>query len=96
MDFADHADHTWSQQGRCVWCDDCGIRLYQGTLPARGEQKRQATDIDNMLAAARKRVEERDKKAWDERTPEQEAAYEEGRASYVPGESITWLAQRRG
>lgn len=23
----------WSQAGRCVYCDGCGARLYQGTLP---------------------------------------------------------------
>jgi len=88
MNLSDHAEHVWSQQGRCVWCDDCGIRLYQGKLPARGEQKEHATDIDNVLAPLRKKVEEKSKKAWEERTPEQNAAFEEGRASYVPGESI--------
>jgi hypothetical protein len=29
-----HAAHTWKQVSRCVYCDDCGVRLYQGTLPA--------------------------------------------------------------
>lgn len=28
-----HEAHTWRQVGRCVYCDDCGERLYQGYLP---------------------------------------------------------------
>lgn len=28
-----HIDHAWKQVGRCVYCDDCGERLYQGSLP---------------------------------------------------------------
>lgn len=31
--FGGHAGHTLSQVGPCVYCDDCDIRLYQGTLP---------------------------------------------------------------
>ena len=31
--LAEHADHPWSQVGPCVYCDDCGTRLYQGELP---------------------------------------------------------------
>jgi hypothetical protein len=29
-----HLDHKWKQVGRCVYCHDCGERLYQGQLPA--------------------------------------------------------------
>jgi hypothetical protein len=40
--FAFHMPHRWKQVGRCVYCDDCGVRLYQGTLPAdRREPRRQ-------------------------------------------------------
>ena len=43
--FAHHAPHKWKQVGRCVWCHDCNVRLYQGTLPAdRREPKRQAPE----------------------------------------------------
>lgn len=88
MNLADHADHAWAQQGRCVYCKDCSERLYQGKLPARGRQKEYAAGVDKMLETARAEVEARVKKEWDERTPEQVAAYEQGAASYVSGESI--------
>ena len=29
----EHADCKWSQVGRCVYCDDHGVRLYQGDMP---------------------------------------------------------------
>jgi hypothetical protein len=28
-----HVDHSWSQVGLCVYCADCGVRLYDGSLP---------------------------------------------------------------
>jgi hypothetical protein len=28
-----HSDHTWKRIGRCVYCDDCNERLYQGRIP---------------------------------------------------------------
>lgn len=28
-----HEEHVWEQVGRCVYCADCGERLYQGYLP---------------------------------------------------------------
>ena len=28
-----HMGHKWKQVGRCVYCDDCAARLYQGKLP---------------------------------------------------------------
>lgn len=31
--LAQHDEHAWKQVGRCVYCDDCGERLYQGTIP---------------------------------------------------------------
>lgn len=31
--FVDHEDHTWKQIGRCVYCHDCDMRLYQGRIP---------------------------------------------------------------
>ena len=33
-----HEQHSWKQVGRCVWCEPCGVRLYQGTIPK--EKKR--------------------------------------------------------
>jgi hypothetical protein len=33
--LAEHDDHPWSQVGPCVYCDPCGIRLYQGSIPDR-------------------------------------------------------------
>ena len=88
MNLADHGDHKWSQQGRCVYCDTCGVRLFQGKLPAPGKQKEMASDTDTMLAAARAKFEAKTKKEWDERTPEQNQAWEDGRASYIEGESV--------
>lgn len=29
-----HEGHTWEQVGLCVYCVDCEVRLYQGTVPA--------------------------------------------------------------
>jgi hypothetical protein len=88
VNLADHADHTWSQKGRCVYCDTCKVRLYQGKLPVPGQQKNYATATDAVLNAAREHVLARVTKEWDERTPEQTAVWEQGRASYVMGESI--------
>lgn len=28
-----HEDHLWEQVGRCVYCVDCELRLYQGRIP---------------------------------------------------------------
>ena len=28
--LAKHAEHPWKQVGACVYCDTCGVRLYQG------------------------------------------------------------------
>ena len=28
-----HGEHRWEEVGPCVWCADCNVRLYQGTLP---------------------------------------------------------------
>jgi hypothetical protein len=35
-----HEAHTWKQVGRCVYCDDCQERLYQGRLPAERKPAR--------------------------------------------------------
>jgi hypothetical protein len=87
-DLSFHADHKWAQKSRCVYCETCQVRLYQGKLPPAGEQKEFATSLDKVLDKAREEVRAKRKKEWDERTPEQMAAYEQGKASYVPGESI--------
>jgi hypothetical protein len=28
--LGEHVDHPWRQVGPCVYCDTCGVRLYQG------------------------------------------------------------------
>lgn len=88
MNLAEHAEHKWSQTGRCVYCDDCRVRLYQGKLPPRGKQKEFATETDDALETARAQFAAKVKKEWDERTPEQQTAFDQGKASYVPGDSI--------
>ena len=35
-----HQDHTWKQVGRCVYCADCKVRLYQGKIPDHKKVKR--------------------------------------------------------
>lgn len=30
-----HADHPWKEVGPCVYCEPCGVRLYQGSIPAK-------------------------------------------------------------
>jgi hypothetical protein len=37
-----HEAHTWEQVGRCVYCADCGERLYQGYLPKERRPVRRA------------------------------------------------------
>jgi len=37
-EIAEHDDHAWQQVGRCVYCHDCGLRLYQGTMPKSHEK----------------------------------------------------------
>jgi hypothetical protein len=37
--LSEHANHTWVDRGRCVYCDNCNIRLYQGRLPSTPEYK---------------------------------------------------------
>jgi hypothetical protein len=37
-----HEAHTWKQVGRCVYCADCGDRLYQGYLPKDRRPPRRA------------------------------------------------------
>ena len=31
--LTEHQEHEWRQIGRCVYCQPCNVRLYQGTLP---------------------------------------------------------------
>lgn len=28
-----HGDHEWREVGPCVYCEPCGVRLYQGSIP---------------------------------------------------------------
>jgi rhamnogalacturonyl hydrolase YesR len=38
-----HKRHSWSQVGRCVFCDGCGARLYQGS-PCTAAEKAELPD----------------------------------------------------
>jgi hypothetical protein len=40
--LAAHEEHRWVEVAPCVYCDDCNIRLYQGTLPERKDPGRAA------------------------------------------------------
>jgi len=40
--LAEHAAHEWRQIGRCVYCQPCNIRLYQGTLPPERKGRKRA------------------------------------------------------
>jgi hypothetical protein len=31
--LTEHEPHTWEQIGPCVYCADCQVRLYHGTIP---------------------------------------------------------------
>lgn len=33
VEIARHDGHEKRQSGRCVYCAECGVRLYQGRLP---------------------------------------------------------------
>ena len=48
-DIAAHAPHTWRQVGLCVYCDDCGERLYQGQLPDDRRPKCDRHDWDDEM-----------------------------------------------
>ena len=39
MTFLDHKDHEWELISPCVYCKDCGIRLYHGGLPESQQAK---------------------------------------------------------
>jgi len=34
----EHKDHIWVEVSPCIYCDDCNVRLYQGTLPDNQEE----------------------------------------------------------
>jgi len=44
-----HKDHKWVEVPPCVYCDDCGVRLYQGTLP--DNQDEMADFLDALVIA---------------------------------------------
>jgi hypothetical protein len=50
-----HEDHTWQQVGRCVYCHDCGERLYQGTLPPERRQPKPRPVEPKATTAMRER-----------------------------------------
>jgi hypothetical protein len=52
---APHVDHEWKQVDPCVYCDQCGTRLYQGQAPDSAEEKQAMAaifdGIHNKIAA---------------------------------------------
>lgn len=50
-----HEAHTWKQVGRCVYCDDCGDRLYQGRLPKDRQQPKRQPPEPEATTEMRKR-----------------------------------------
>lgn len=44
---SEHETCTWKQVGLCVWCDDHGIRLYQGDLPEARRTVPKCADKDH-------------------------------------------------
>lgn len=37
--FKDHVDHQWERIKSYVYCVDCNITLYQGSMPKRNRRK---------------------------------------------------------
>lgn len=44
LPWVEHADHKWVEHAPCVYCDPCGVRLYQGRLPIERDPERQARE----------------------------------------------------
>jgi len=40
--LAEHEPHRWEEVGPCVYCADCNMRLYQGSLPDHKDPSRAA------------------------------------------------------
>jgi len=53
--LAEHQEHEWRQIGRCVYCQPCNVRLYQGTLPPNRKPKRSAPVEPPATTEMRKR-----------------------------------------
>lgn len=53
--LASHEGHQWKQIGRCVYCHDCDVRLYQGTIPRGQLQHRQVPREPKATTEMRKR-----------------------------------------
>jgi hypothetical protein len=53
--LAEHEEHDWRQVGRCVYCQSCDVRLYQGTLPANRKPKPQPRREPAATTEMRKR-----------------------------------------
>lgn len=50
MNLAEHADHPWVQRGRCVYCETCRVRLFQGKVPKTdGARRAFALMMDRVL-----------------------------------------------
>ena len=39
MSIVGHGMHAWKKVGRCIYCADCNVLLFQGTLPTSPEMK---------------------------------------------------------
>lgn len=49
--IAEHLDHDWVKTGTCVYCDPCGVRLYQGDV-CTGEEKAAMAALFDAAAKA--------------------------------------------
>ncbi len=54
-----HKDHKWVEIPPCIYCDDCGVKLYQGELPVDEDNKEQLSQyLDDIIKAAKNYVQE--------------------------------------
>ncbi len=46
----EHKDHEWEWRDPCVYCKDCGVRLYHGSLPQDEEDKAHTIEtLDSLV-----------------------------------------------
>jgi hypothetical protein len=57
--IAKHDDHCWEQVGRCVYCVDCGQRLYQGRIPSDHTNVRTKRRVHDETPRATREMRER-------------------------------------
>lgn len=56
MQLRKHADHACEKRRRCVYCRNCGVRLYAGGMPAEGKKGELVDALDGALEALRDHV----------------------------------------